>query len=103
AMGEDVFLERVLAVISRVEQSFWELVFANENLKVAQIVLKAAQDFVVSNRAKAAAEIISFAEVLQAEAAAASRVELVLVAEKAIRDQEDLFRQLLNPGEQELR
>ena len=102
-VGEHVFLDKVLTVISTVEQSFWELVFANENLKVAQIVLKAAQDLVVSNRAKAAAEIISFAEVLQAEAAAASRVELVLVAEKAIRDQEDLFRQLLNPGEQELR
>ena len=102
-VGEHVFFDKVLTVISTVEQSFWELVFANENLKVAQIVLKAAQDLVVSNRAKAAAEILSFAEVLQAEAAAASRVELVLIAEKALRDQEDLFRQRLNPGEQELR
>ena len=93
-VGEHVFFDKVLSVISTVEQSFWELVFANENLKVAQIV---------SNRAKAAAEILSFAEVLQAEAAAASRVELVLVAEKALRDQDDLFRQRLNPGEQELR
>ena len=40
---------------------------------------------------------------LQAEAAVASRVEQILVAEKSIRDQEDQLRRLLNPVEEELR
>jgi outer membrane protein TolC len=46
---------------------------------------------------------MSIVDVLQAEAAVASRVEQVLVAEKAIRDQEDQFRRLLNPAEEDLR
>lgn len=100
---EQVFFDRVLSVIATVEQSFWELVFVNENLKVAESALKAAQELLASNRAKAKAGVMSIVDVLQAEAAVASRVEQVLLAEKAIRDQEDQFRRLLNPPEEELR
>ena len=46
---------------------------------------------------------MSIVDVLQAEAAVASRVEQVLIAEKAIKDQEDQFRRLINPSEDELR
>lgn len=100
---QHVFRDRVLTVIATVEQTYWELVFANENLKVAQAALKAAEELLASNRAKAKAGVMSIVDVLQAEAAVASRVEQVLVAEKAIRDQEDQLRRLLNPGEAELR
>ncbi len=100
---EQVFFDRVLTVIATIEQNFWELVFTNENLKVAQAALKAAEELLASNRAKAKAGVMAIVEVLQAEAAVASRVEQVLVAEKAIRDQEDQLRRLLNPSEAELR
>lgn len=100
---EHVFLDRVLTVIATVEQNFWELVFVNENLKVAQSALKAAEELLASNRAKARAGVMAIVDVLQAEAAVASRVEQILIAEKAIRDQEDQFRRLLNPAEEELR
>jgi outer membrane protein TolC len=100
---EHVFLDRVLTVIATVEQTFWELVFANENLKVGEAALKAAQNLLAENRAKAKAGVMSIVDVLQAEAAVASRVEQTLIAEKAIRDQEDQLRRLMNPGEGELR
>jgi len=100
---EHVFLDRVLTVIATVEQSYWELVFVNENLKVSQLALKAAEELLASNRAKAKAGVMAVVDVLQAQAAVASRVEQVLLAEKAIRDQEDQFRRLLNPTEEELR
>ncbi len=100
---EHVFRDRVLTVLATVEQTYWEVVFANENLKVAEAALKAAQELLASNRAKAKAGVMSIVDVLQAEAAVASRVEQVLVAEKSIRDQEDQIRRLLNPGEEELR
>jgi outer membrane protein TolC len=100
---EHVFRDRVMTVITSVEQTYWELVFANENLKVAQAALKAAEELLATNRAKTKAGVMSIVDVLQAEAAVASRVEQVLVAEKAIRDQEDQLRRLLNPGEEELR
>ena len=100
---QHVFRDRVLTVIATVEQTYWELVFANENLKVAQAALKAAEELLATNRAKAKAGVMSIVDVLQAEAAVASRVEQVLVAEKSIRDQEDQLRRLLNPGEEDLR
>ncbi len=100
---QHVFRDRVLTVIATVEQTYWELVFANENLKVAQAAHKAAEELLAANRAKAKAGVMSIVDVLQAEAAVASRVEQVLVAEKTIRDQEDQLRRLLNPGEDALR
>lgn len=100
---QHVFRDRVLTVIATVEQTYWEMVFSNENLKVAQAAMKAAEELLATNRAKAKAGVMSIVDVLQAEAAVASRVEQVLVAEKAIRDQEDQLRRLLNPGEEELR
>ncbi|MGH7230603.1 MAG: TolC family protein, partial [Nitrospiraceae bacterium] len=100
---EQVFVDRVLTVIATVEQTFWELVFANENLKVGQSALKAAEELLASNRAKARAGVMAVVEVLQAEAGVASRVEQILVAEKAIQDQEDQLRRLLNPAEEDLR
>ena len=100
---EHVFQDRVLTVLATVEQTYWELVFANENLKVAQAALKAAEELMASNRAKAKAGMMSIVDVLQAEAAVAGRVEQTLIAEKAIRDQEDQLQRLLNPAEEELR
>jgi outer membrane protein TolC len=100
---EHIFLDRVLTVLATVEQTYWELVFANESMNVAQAALKAAEELMASNRAKAKAGVMSIVDVLQAEAAVAARVEQTLIAEKAIRDQEDQFRRLVNPTEEELR
>lgn len=100
---QQVFFDRTLTVIATVEQTFWELVFANENLKVAKAALKAAEELLASNRAKARAGVMAIVEVLQAEAGVASRKEQVLIAEKAIQDQEDQLRRLLNPSEEDLR
>ena len=100
---QHVFRDRVLTVLATVEQTYWELVFASENMKVAQAALKAAEELLATNRAKTKAGVMSIVDVLQAEAAVASRVEQVLVAEKSIRDQEDQLRRLLNPGEEDLR
>ncbi|MFO0773068.1 MAG: TolC family protein [Nitrospiraceae bacterium] len=100
---ENVFRDRVLAVLATVEQTYWEVVFAIENLKVGQAALKAAEELLASNRAKAKAGVMSVVDVLQAEAAVASRVEQVLVADKAIADQSDQLRRLMSPVEETLR
>jgi outer membrane protein TolC len=100
---QHVFRDRVMTVVASVEQTYWELVFANENLKVAQAAVKAAEALLATNREKAKVGVMTLVDVLQAEAAVASRVEQTLLAEKAIRDQEDQLRRLLNPGEEDLR
>jgi outer membrane protein TolC len=94
-----VFFDKVLTVIASVEQTYWELVFANENLKVVEDLFRAAKELVVSNRARAKAGHVADVEVLHAEAGVASRMEQVLLAQKAIKDQEDQLLNLLNPGE----
>ena len=100
---QHVFRDRVMSVIASVEHTYWELVFANENLKVAQTAVQAAEELLAANRIKAQVGVMTIVDVLQAEAAVASRVEQVLVAEKAICDQEDQLRRLVNPGENDLR
>ncbi|MEE8493452.1 MAG: TolC family protein, partial [Nitrospirales bacterium] len=100
---DHVFFDRVLTVIASVEQAYWELVFTIEGLKVAQIALKAAEELEATNQAKADAGIMTIVDVLQAKSAVASRQELAIIAEKAIHDQEDELRRLLNPSEEELR
>lgn len=102
-IAQHIFRDQVLNVIASIEQRFWELVAARENVNVAQAALKAAEELLVTNRIKAEAGMRPKVDVLQAEAAVASRREEILVAEKAVRDQEDQFRALLNPGEAELR
>lgn len=98
-----VFLDQVLSVIVNVEQAYWELVFAKENLKVAEAALQAAEALLNSNRAKVKAGVMAQVEVLQAEAAVASRIGQVLIAENTIRDQVGQLRLLFNPPEDKLR
>ncbi len=103
AVEQHIFRDRVLTVIASVEQHYWELVFSQGNVQVARSALKAAEELLAANRIKAKVGMMSVMDVLQAETAVASRVEQVLVAEKAVRDEEDQLRTLLNPGESELR
>lgn len=100
---QHAFRDRVLSVISKIEERYWELVFAQDNVKVTQAAWTAAKELLTTNRIKAEAGMRPIVDVLQAEAAVASRLEQILVAEKAVRDEEDQLRTLLNPGETELR
>ena len=97
------FVNQVLEVIARVEQAYWELVFARENEAVFRIALTAAKELLASNRAKVEAGVMADVEVLQAKTGVANRVEQILVAQKAVRDQEDQLRQLISPTEEDLR
>jgi len=98
-----VFVDRVLDIVAQAEQAYWELVFARESAEVAKANLKAAQELLASNRAKVKAGVMADVEVLQAQSAVATRVEGILVSQKAIRDQEDQLRRLFASSEEELR
>ena len=98
-----VFVDRVLQIVAQVEQAYWELVFSRENAQVTKATLKAAQELMASNQAKVKAGVLAQVDVLQAQAAVASRVEGLLIAQKGIRDQEDQLRQLFSASEDELR
>jgi outer membrane protein TolC len=92
-------VQQVLTVIAQVEQTYWELVFARENLKVARATLQAAEELLASNREKVKAGVMAEVEVLQAQAGVASRIEQILLAQKTVEDQEDQLRRLLSQSE----
>ncbi len=96
------FLNQVLSVINNVEQTYWELVFTREHERVAKATLRAAQELWSTNRAKVKSGVMAEVEALQAQAGVASRLEQVLIAQKAVNDQEDKLRHLFNPSEIEL-
>ena len=97
---EQLFLvQQVLSVIAQVEQTYWELVFARENLKVAHATFKAAEELLASNREKVKAGVMADVEALQAQAGVASRIEQILLAQKTVEDQEDQLRRLLSQSE----
>ena len=92
-------VQQVLSVTAQVEQTYWELVFARENLKVARATLKAAEELLASNREKVKAGVMAEVEALQAQAGVASRIEQILLANKTVQDQEDQLRRLLSQSE----
>jgi len=100
AAVEQLFLtQQVLSVIAQVEQTYWELVFARENLKVAHATLKATEELWASNRQKVKAGVLAEVEALQAQASMASRIEQILLAQQTVEDQEDQLRRLLSQSE----
>lgn len=90
---------KVMDVITRVQNGYWDLVFSIENLVVQERSLRLARDLVALNKARVRAGVAAPVEVTQAEAQEAARVQDVIAAEKAIRDAEDQLRIILNlPG-----
>jgi outer membrane protein TolC len=92
-------VNQVLVVIAQVEQAYWELVFARENLKVARATLQAAEELLAGNRAKVKAGVMADVEALQAQAGVANQIEQILLAQKVVLDQEDQLRRLLSKSE----
>jgi outer membrane protein TolC len=90
---------KVSDIATQVQNTYVELVFAIENLQVQRRSLRLAQDLVALNKARVRAGVAAPVEVTQAEAQEASRVQDVILAEKAVRDAEDALKVVLNiPG-----
>ncbi len=95
--------QQILTTIAQVEQTYWELVFARQNLIIAQGSLRAAEDLMASNQGMVKAGVMSEVDVLQARTAVANRIEQIFLAHKAMKDQEDQLRRLFSPSEWDLR
>gem|GEM_PF-84653 len=87
---------RVIEVISDVQTTYWDLVFAIGDLDAKRLSLRLAQDLVRINRAQVEVGTLAPIEILQAESSAAAREEAVLVAEETLRDTEDRLKRILN-------
>jgi outer membrane protein len=98
----DVQLQQsVTATVRNVKNAYWDLVYAINNLAVQQQSLELAQQSYRDNRARVEIGTMAPLDIVQAEAEVAQREEAVILAEAAIRRQEDVLRALIsNPVDQ---
>ncbi len=82
--------------IYTVEQSYWNLVYAVENLKVRRQSLELAKDLLVKNTREAEVGTIAPIEVLNAEAEVATREADILQAEALVASGQDSLATILN-------
>ena len=90
------FKASVIDVITEAENTYWDLVFSIEDLKVKKKSLERAQD--LEKQVKAQVEVGTMAplEMLQAQSEVASRDQLLLNAQDLIQDNEDNLKNILN-------
>ncbi|GAB4348435.1 MAG: TolC family protein [Candidatus Abyssubacteria bacterium] len=81
--------QTVRDVVFEVEQAYWELVFAYENLRVRNRSLQVAQDLLHENRIRLEVGVLPPLAVLQAETGVAVREEEVIVAQSQLQDAKD--------------
>jgi outer membrane protein len=98
----DVQLQQsISATMRNVKNAYWDLVYAINNLAVQRQSLDLAQQSYRDNRARVEIGTMAPLDIVQAEAEVAQREEAVILAEAAIRRQEDTLRALIsNPEDQ---
>ncbi len=90
------YRSRVIETVDAVEQTYWELVFALENLAFRRKSLDLAKDLLRRNRIQVEVGTLAPIEITEAESTVASREEALFIAEREIRDREDDLKRLMN-------
>lgn len=95
-MSEWQYRATVIDVITQVIHAYHDLVFAHKNLEIAQRSRDAAQSLVVENQRRYEAGSLSESDVTAARARVATREEAILLAMRAVRDQENYLKSLIS-------
>ena len=90
------FEKKVIDIISEAEQTYWDLVFSIEDLKVKKKSLERAKNLENHVRAKVSVGTMAEIDTLQAKSEVASREESLLIAQDLISDNEDNLKNILN-------
>ena len=95
-MARYEFKASAIDVITEAENTYWDLVFSIEDLKVKKKSLERAQDLEKQVKAQVEVGTLAELEVLQAKSEVASRDEQLLNAQNLIEDSEDNLKNILN-------
>lgn len=90
------FKSQLIRTIYEAQNVYWELVYAYENLNVQRLALKQAQELLNINQKRREIGKASLSDVLQAQAAVASREADIISAEAYIKTVEDRLRRVTN-------
>ncbi len=95
-ISRETFELQVVQTLQDVENSYWTLVEAQEQLEVSRESLALAKQLHEQNRIRVDVGTLAPLELIQSEAGVATREEQIIRAEGLVGDSEDRLRQLLN-------
>jgi outer membrane protein TolC len=96
------FEQTVIAAVQAVENAYWNLIYAIDNLKVKQHSLSLAQDLLDQTRTRVRIGTSAPIDIVQAEATVASREVDIIVAENQVGNAADVLKDLMgfeNPSD----
>jgi len=91
------FVRSVQTTVNSVEQSYWDLVYALQNLEVKKESLRIAQDLNRITRIKIDVGSLAPIEITQTEVGIATAEQDIITAEGLIGDAQDRLKRQLNP------
>jgi outer membrane protein len=89
------FEQIVITTLQKVEDAYWNLVYAKEDLKVEQESLKLAQDLLDQTRTRVRIGTLAPIDIVQSEATVAAREQAIILAENAVADAADVLKSLM--------
>ena len=95
-ISKEDFRRQVIAITSRVQQAYWDLVFRRQDLEVQKQQLVLAQQLLDQIRKQVAVGTLAPLDVLQAETNIARNEERILVADNAVRAAEDRLKRVMS-------
>jgi outer membrane protein TolC len=95
-ISESSLEERVMRVVTLVQELYWDLVFNIQELEVRRLSLKLAQDLLAQTRVQVAVGTQPQLSILEGEAGVAAREETVIVAENNVSNVQDRLKELFS-------
>ncbi|MBN2199796.1 MAG: TolC family protein [Candidatus Aminicenantes bacterium] len=95
-IAEEDFAQFVQSLVYRVEEAYWNLVYAIDSLEVRKQSLALAEDLLDKNKRSVEIGTLAPIDVLNAQADVASREADVLDAQALVKNSEDVLRAVIN-------
>jgi outer membrane protein TolC len=88
--------ENILTLIYNVEEAYWNLVYAHQNLETTKMALQRSQDLLKQNEIRVRVGSAAPIEILTAKADVALNESQLIVAEQTIQTAEERLKRILN-------
>ncbi len=95
-ISEKDFKKAIQDTVYNVEEAYWNLVYAIEDLKVKQQSLHLAEDLLAKNRRAVEVGTMAPIEIINAQASVAQQEANILAAEAQVKNNEDRLRTIIN-------
>jgi outer membrane protein len=95
-ISENSLQDRVIRVVTLVQELYWDLVFRIQELEVRRLSLRLAQDLLAQTRVQVAVGTQPQLSILEGEAGVAAREEAVIVAENSVSTVQDRLKELFS-------